>query len=103
MLEREGTRIVVRLVRLGPEDQILLIEEQQTSLSPSAFRPLGLTERESEVLLWVSYGKTDSEIATILSVSPKTVGKHLERIYQTLGVENRTAAAMRALNSIPSR
>jgi len=44
-----------------------------------------------------------AEIATIIGVRTNTVGKHLERIYQKLGVENRTAAAMRALASIPFR
>jgi DNA-binding CsgD family transcriptional regulator len=53
--------------------------------------------------MWITHGKTDAEIAAIIGVSTSTVGKHLERIYQKLGVENRTAAAMRALASIPSR
>jgi DNA-binding CsgD family transcriptional regulator len=44
-----------------------------------------------------------SEIAGILGVRTNTVGKHLERIYQKLGVENRTAAAMRALAFIRAR
>lgn len=65
--------------------------------------PLGLTARESEVLMWITHGKTDAEIATIIGVSTSTVGKHLEWIYQKLGVENRMAAAMRALAFISSR
>ena len=35
----------------------------------------------------------NSEIATILGIQAATVGKHLERIYSKLGVENRTSAA----------
>ncbi|HAD08687.1 MAG TPA: DNA-binding response regulator, partial [Porticoccaceae bacterium] len=38
----------------------------------------GLTEREAEVLLWISHGKTNREIALILDMSPRTVNKHLE-------------------------
>ncbi len=38
-------------------------------------------------------GKADSEIAVILGSKTATVSKHLEHIYQKLGVENRTAAA----------
>lgn len=53
--------------------------------------------------MWITHGKTDAEIATILDVSTSTVGKHLERIYQKLGVENRMAAAMRALASVSLR
>jgi DNA-binding CsgD family transcriptional regulator len=54
-----------------------------------------LTPREREVLDWVAAGKTNRDIASILGASPRTVGKHLERIYEKLGVETRTAAAMR--------
>ena len=56
-----------------------------------------LTPRESEVLQWVSAGKTDRDVAALLGCSPRTVHKHLQRIYTKLGVETRTAAVMRAL------
>jgi DNA-binding CsgD family transcriptional regulator len=58
---------------------------------------LPLTPREREVLDWVGAGKTNRDIAAILGASPRTVEKHLERIYEKLGVETRTAAVMRAL------
>jgi DNA-binding CsgD family transcriptional regulator len=54
-----------------------------------------LTPREREVLQWVSEGKTDRQIAAILGASVRTVQKHLENAYVKLGVENRTAAALR--------
>lgn len=54
-----------------------------------------LTARESEVLSWVARGKSDRQIATILGISARTVQKHLENAYPKLGVESRTAAAMR--------
>jgi DNA-binding CsgD family transcriptional regulator len=57
-----------------------------------------LTGREREVLRWLASGKTDREIARILAISPRTVHKHLQRIYEKLGVETRTAAVMRGLN-----
>lgn len=57
----------------------------------------GLTRRESEVMHWLARGKTDADIAALLSISPRTVHKHLEHIYVKLGVETRTAAVMRAL------
>jgi DNA-binding CsgD family transcriptional regulator len=55
-----------------------------------------LTAREREVLDWLSGGKTDRDIADILGISPRTVHKHLQRIYEKLGVETRTAAVARA-------
>ena len=56
-----------------------------------------VTRREAEVLQWLAAGKTDREIAALLSCSHRTVQKHLQRIYEKLGVETRTAAVMRAL------
>jgi DNA-binding CsgD family transcriptional regulator len=58
---------------------------------------LPLTAREREVLQWVAAGKTDRDIALIVGSSVRTVHKHLQHIYAKLGVETRTAAAMRAL------
>lgn len=54
---------------------------------------LQLTKRESEVAYWLSFGKTNWEIAQILAMSPRTVNKHLEQVYKKLDVDNRTAAA----------
>ena len=62
----------------------------------SQFIP-ALTPRETEVLNWVVAGKTNPEIAAIVSAGVRTVQKHLEHIFTKLGVETRTAAAMRAL------
>jgi DNA-binding CsgD family transcriptional regulator len=56
-----------------------------------------LTPREREVLSWVAAGKTNAQIAQILGTMPRTIAKHLERVYDKLGVETRTAAAMRVL------
>jgi DNA-binding CsgD family transcriptional regulator len=63
----------------------------------------GLTQREGEVMHWLACGKTDSDIAALMSISPRTVQKHLEHIYVKLGVETRTAAVMRACVARPWR
>jgi DNA-binding CsgD family transcriptional regulator len=55
-----------------------------------------LSPREGEILHWVGEGKRNSEIATILGISPLTIRKHLENIFAKLGVETRTAAAAAA-------
>lgn len=62
-----------------------------------------LTEREAEVLFWLSRGKTNIEIGQILSMSPRTVNKHLEPIYRKLSVENRTTAASVCLQYLANR
>lgn len=53
-----------------------------------------LTARETDVMHWVSFGKTDADVAALLAISKRTVHKHLEHIYEKLGVETRTAAVM---------
>ena len=52
-----------------------------------------LTKRETEVLSWVAKGKTNRDVAEILGMSPRTVNKHLEHVFEKLGVETRAAAA----------
>ena len=59
-----------------------------------------LTPRETEVLSWLAKGKTNRDIADILGMSPRTVNKHLEHIFEKLGVETRTAAAALASRAI---
>jgi DNA-binding CsgD family transcriptional regulator len=73
-------------------------------ISPRTANPAlrSLTSREREVHRWVVAGKTDRDIASILACSHRTVQKHLQRIYEKLGVETRTAAAMRGIASPPS-
>ena len=58
---------------------------------------LGLTERESEVLLWVAQGKGNADVALLLGMAEKTVKKHMGNIFDKLGVENRNAATLHAL------
>jgi len=86
--------------------------KRQEQQAKPAFKPnfvshepllaLGLTPRVAEVLLWVAQGKTNGDIATILGISESTVKKHLLEIFQTLGVETRSAAVLHALEILSS-
>jgi DNA-binding CsgD family transcriptional regulator len=58
-----------------------------------------LSDREWEVLACVARGKTNKEIAALLLIRPNTVRKHLERIFEKLGVHTRTAAIARAFST----
>jgi DNA-binding response OmpR family regulator/DNA-binding CsgD family transcriptional regulator len=60
----------------------------------------GLTSREAEVLLWISRGKQNREISEILQISPRTVNKHLEQIFEKMGVENRASATAIAVGTL---
>jgi DNA-binding CsgD family transcriptional regulator len=71
---------------------VLLLELIKGKDEERSRRHRHLTRREREVLFWLGRGKSNAEIAEILEIKPATVGKHLERIYPKLGVENRTAA-----------
>lgn len=60
-------------------------------------RPLCLTARQLEALRWAAEGKTDQEIASILSVSEHTVDKYMRQSKEALESANRTAAIVRAI------
>lgn len=60
-------------------------------------RPAGLTEREIEVLRLLATGHTNKQTAQTLSLSEKTVGRHIENIYGKIAVSSRAAAAMFAM------
>ena len=72
-------------------------EVDQRSLK--ALVSLKLTPREAEVLLWISQGKSNRDIGVILGASTGTICKHVEHILSKLNVENRTCAAVVALET----
>jgi DNA-binding NarL/FixJ family response regulator len=63
---------------------------------------LGLTPRAAEALLWLAQGKTNSDIASILGITESTVKKHVQEMFDKLGVETRGAATVRALEALNS-
>src|SRR5437867_11359892 len=67
-----------------------------------AFASLKLTPREGEVLLWISQGKSNHDIGIILGAKTGTICKHVEHIFSKLNVENRTSAAVVALETFRS-
>jgi DNA-binding NarL/FixJ family response regulator len=79
-------------VGLG-ETMLLLAQNNLRNGDTARLQAAALTQRESEVLSWVAKGKTNRDIAEILGMSPRTVNKHLEHIFDKLGVETRSAAA----------
>lgn len=91
-------KLSIRLIRNGCQS-LLFLEEQRSMIDNKRLYVLGLSKRETEILGWVTKGKTNPEIGTILGISPRTVQKHLERIYGHLGVENRHAAMRIALDA----
>jgi DNA-binding NarL/FixJ family response regulator len=56
--------------------------------------PADLSERELQVLLILVRGQPNREIAEELGISPKTVGHHVQHIYEKAGVRSRAAATV---------
>lgn len=84
---------------IGQDEHLFRLTGQtQASDSERLKQHFALTSRESEVLAWISKGKSNRDIGEILGLSARTVNKHLEQIYVKLGVENRASAAVKAAN-----
>jgi len=87
--QHRENEVLIRLNELNPDEHAAQLKLR-----------LQITDREAEVLLWLSYGKSSGDISDVLSISPRTVQKHLERIFEKLGVETRSAAAAMAIRAI---
>ena len=97
----QGAIELVVIARYRENEVLIRLNELNPARDVERLRDnLQLTHREAEVLLWVSYGKASSDISEVLSISPRTVQKHLERIFEKLGVEKRSAAAAIAVQMI---
>jgi DNA-binding response OmpR family regulator/DNA-binding CsgD family transcriptional regulator len=88
---RSGNEVLLRLSRDATAAGIEILRAR-----------LPITAREAEVLFWLSRGKASRDIGEILTLSPRTITKHLEGIYAKLGVENRTAASIIAAHHLQS-
>ena len=84
------------------DEWLLVLTESNNGAAVEALSlQFRLTAREAEVLYWVAQGKTNRDIGDILGTRPKTITKHLEHVFEKLGVETRTAAAARVLGTLP--
>jgi DNA-binding CsgD family transcriptional regulator len=93
----------IRAVPTTNRERILLVLTlKEDHAFGSAVSAVNLTPREHEVAQWISEGKTNAQIATILGISPRTVHKHVEHIFERLGVESRVALTVRLLETPPA-
>jgi DNA-binding CsgD family transcriptional regulator len=90
----------VRVDAVGGRPAALLVTERPTSPSLAELRRLGLTRREAEVLALVAEGCSNADVARRLTISPGTVKRHLEHVYDKLDVHTRTAAAVAAFGTL---
>jgi DNA-binding CsgD family transcriptional regulator len=82
LIAREARAVLRQHLRDDPPAEAIAIE-------PAA----SLTIREREIVHLVGQGKSNAAIARELWITPGTVKKHLENVYEKLGVSNRAAAA----------
>jgi DNA-binding CsgD family transcriptional regulator len=94
-IESARGRLLLRCFPRGKNVDLRMVE---TPATPNflSLRVCGLTSRECEMLHWIAQGKRDTEIAMIVAIAPKTVGKHVENLLRKLGVETRGAAVSAA-------
>jgi DNA-binding CsgD family transcriptional regulator len=85
-------------IRIYPDKlpglHLLTLSRKVTVPTLEHLKPLGLTPRETEILIWVAQAKTNDEIARLLGCSNRTVAKHMEHLLLKLKVENRSAAML---------
>ena len=99
---RDGAALTLSFLGGTGEDELLfrLVGDDSADQMAALRQRFQLTAREAEVLLWIARGKANRDIGEILSLSPRTVNKHLEQIYMKLGVENRASAAVAATRAL---
>lgn len=68
-------------------------------IAPEIFSHAGFTPRESDVIYWLTQGKSNEEIASILRIRSDSVSRNLQCIYEKMGVEHRVAATVSALGT----
>lgn len=99
VISRGDDRLIVRIAQFAGDDAVLLLEDQRSQFRPARAVATTLTRRETEILHWITEGKSNPGIAIILGISPRTVEKHVEHIFEKLGVETRIAAIRHVLDA----
>lgn len=76
-----------------------ILQDTSPLAAPFEPQPKLLTEREQDVLYWLSHGKSSTEIGDILGISPNTVHVHSQNIAHKLQAKNRAHAVALALRT----
>jgi len=89
---------IIYVGKVSDSEILLRLALVEAAADKSALRrAFALTDRETDVLLWIAAGKSNRDIAEILGLSPRTVNKYLDQIYLKISVENRASAAAKAV------
>lgn len=94
---RPGFELHVRYCPLNDGRAILLLQEPPLMNEKPSMENFGFTKREQQVAQHVITGDSISKVAGDLQMSPRTVQKHLERIFRKLRVNNLASACVKML------
>jgi DNA-binding CsgD family transcriptional regulator len=75
-------------------------EDDATRAASLLQRRFGLTARESQLLYWLTRGKSNREMGIILGISARTVDKHLQHVFEKMDVGTRHAAVVQAIEAL---
>ncbi len=75
-------------------------EDDATRAASQLEQRFGLTIRESQLLYWLTRGKSNREIAIICGISARTVDKHLQHVFEKMDVGSRHAAVVQAIEAL---
>lgn len=93
LVPKGEAQLLMRVAQLGVERaHCLVLEVGRRCKRASALPGWGLTKRQAEVLKWLVHGKSNAEIGAILGRKSDTVAKHLQGVFDKLGVDNRSGA-----------
>lgn len=92
-----GQKLELRLLPSQLGGWVLSVAAHPLEAQPRFREHPDLSERENEVLRWMTEGKRNSEIAIIQGISPRTVERHVGSVLEKLKVENRASAIVCAM------
>lgn len=75
-------------------------EDDATRSAALLQRRFGLTMRESQLLFWLTRGKSNREMGIISGISARTVDKHLQHVFEKMDVGSRHAAVVQAIEAL---
>jgi DNA-binding CsgD family transcriptional regulator len=101
----DGDGTVTLRVLPAPEHgtELLIAEPGNAGMSVLALEATGLTRREAEAVRWIALGRRGAAVARTMSISPRTVEKHLANAYAKLGVRTASEAAAAAWAAVGVR
>jgi DNA-binding NarL/FixJ family response regulator len=92
LLKTASSVEILSAIRIVADGRLAFTADQLRAARGAAWAPL--TAREHALLAGIASGRSNDELATDLGLSPKTIEKHLARLFVRFGVMTRTELAL---------